>query len=62
MKIMVRPPHLIQAVDEWNALVEREDAYSLPTTAEEGGDRAAACHAAWRAKMCEWCFEVVDYW
>ena len=49
-----------QALDQWNSLVEREenDAYQIIRQ----GNNDSACPAAWREKICEWCFQVVDHW
>ena len=63
-----------QALDQWNSLVEREEneAYKVqpPSTAspvhsllaDESDALHSACPAAWREKICEWCFYVVDEW
>lgn len=59
-----------QAIDQWNALVarEEEDAYQVRlqprSPSSPSGDRDSAVHscpALWREKICEWCFQVVDH-
>jgi len=59
-----------EALEQWDALIEREDAYKLqqpPSSSLEGQDRQPAearehaCPPVWREKICEWCYQVVDH-
>lgn len=62
---------LDQAIDQWNALVGREEAYkvrpqqpSSPSRRQADGQPSPthhSCPPAWREKICEWCFQVVDH-
>mmetsp|Transcript_24482 Transcript_24482/g.51279 ORF Transcript_24482/g.51279 Transcript_24482/m.51279 type:complete len:279 (+) Transcript_24482:363-1199(+) len=59
-----------EALEQWDALVEREDAYklqqppSLPLERQDGQTveaREHACPPVWREKICEWCYQVIDH-
>lgn len=49
-----------QALDQWNSLVEREENDACQIIRQE--NNGSACPAAWRDKICEWCFQIVDHW
>jgi len=56
-----------QALEQWSALVEREDAYTVPPPSSERRQRDGllaerhSCPPAWREKICEWCYQVIDH-
>lgn len=52
------------AIDEWDALVQREQNYHCLDT---NNDDVSLAHSlsytsVWRKKLCEWQFQVLDHW
>jgi len=61
---------VIAAIDEWDALLEREKMYQCNVTNNDNDNDDVSLaqslyHSypkAWREKICEWNFKVLDHW
>ena len=68
---------VIDVLDQWDALAQREvaDSYQIkPSSAtsaaaslglqlpQTGASSTGGCPLAWREKVVEWCYQVVDHW
>jgi hypothetical protein len=60
---------VIDALAQWDALAQREVAAgyqvkpsSTKYMSKTGQNTTTGCPSAWREKIAEWCFEVVDHW
>ena len=70
-RIILSVPSMIQeavasAIDEFDALVEREKIYQCAVTNNDNDDVSLAqtlysCPSAWRQKICEWQYKVIDH-
>jgi hypothetical protein len=60
---------VIDALSQWDALAQREvvAGYQVKLSStkympQTGENTTTGCPSAWREKIAEWCFEVVDHW
>ncbi len=53
---------LDQAIEQWHALAQRKDAYELLQPQSCDREERRRCPSAWREKICEWCYQVIDHW
>jgi hypothetical protein len=56
---------VIDALAQWDALTQREDATcnqvkKPSSTASQNTN--TGCPTAWREKIADWCYQVVDHW
>ena len=69
LQLLTTMSAVIDALAQWEALAQREVAAgyqvkpsSTKYTPQTGQNTTTGCPSAWRQKIAEWCFEVVDHW